>query len=380
MSSSVVKKPWRATWFVSSSTVIQYSGENFTNRDFHEINVTNNKGGENPFAVQHWSLVGSRISEHLPLNSSRFVAPFGPSSALDQSTSPVYPTVPLPSVAEIWARTNPSRPNVLLPVFIHEFREVPDMIRQMGRFLLHARNWRDYVRSSHQTRDLASANLAFQFGWAPLIGDLIKICNFQDAVDKRREHIDRLFSGKGLRRRITLGSHRDNETSMNGTANFGSYLSFPVTFKVNGSADSWAVVRWKPTQPSGLPPSDVELRGHLSGMHPSHILENVWEALPWSWLIDYFTNIGAVLSAGNHYLATPSRGSVMTTSTVTRTHDPVPNAKGDLGMGICKYVRKSRTPISTVATLSASLPILEAGQLSILGSLAVVKGRRTLLS
>jgi hypothetical protein len=356
----------------------KYSGSNTVTRDNLIVNVTTNRGGENPFVVEHWTLSGSYGTNRIPSGNFQFTT-IGQSSCLG-SVSPQYAAISIPSNAEIWARTNPSRPAIHLPVALFELREVPDMIRQAGRFLLHARNWRDYIRSAHQTRDIATANLAFQFGWAPLLGDLYKIATFQDAVDKRRKIIDRLYSGKGLRRRISLGSTTATWADTSTLCGFGSFWTPFAPMKRRGSAEAWAVVKWKPTQPSVLPPSDGELRRYILGLHPSQILENLWEALPWSWLIDYFSNIGAIIAAGNHFLATPAGGSVMIHSTTIHTHEPVQGANNLLSAGTCKYVRKERRPLTSATTPFARIPNLGLGQLSILGSLAVVKGRKTLLT
>lgn len=370
------RAPWAATYPVSKTVVQNYSGDARVSRDSLDVSVSTNRGGENPFSSSHVTLEGSIGYCPRPptgIGSKYFTHP-GPSSWGNMSL-PEADNVSW-DAANIWARSNPSRPAVLLPVFWLELREIPDMIRQAGRFLLHARNWRRYVRKDSQTRDLATANLAFQFGWAPLVGDLWKIATFQDAVDKRRKLIDKLYSGKGLRRTGKLGS-TSKTFQGSGNANFGSYRNFYVSYLGLATKQSWFVAKWKPTQPSALPPSDGALRAHLTGVHPSHILENVWEALPWSWLIDYFTNIGDVIQAGNNYLATPAGGSVMTTSTSAASHPASQQGLDALSAGTVRFIRRSRAPLGG-ASLTASLPNLEAGQLSILGSLAVLKGRKTL--
>jgi hypothetical protein len=99
--------------------------------------------------------------------------------------------------------------------------------------------------------------------------------------------------------------------------------------------------------------------------------------LPWSWLIDYFANIGDVLDAGNHHLATPNGGSVMFTRTTVAKHDRQEQGLDELSAGTARKVEHFRSPVSTAA-LTARIPSLGAGQLSILGSLSVLKGRRIL--
>jgi hypothetical protein len=362
---------WRAKW----SNFTSYSGSSLVSKDELLTSISNNKGGNNPFHARHITLSGSYGYCWNGATKGKRFTEGGPSSF----GAGVSISAPDPEwdPAAIWSRTNPSRPVTRLPVFWLELREVPDMIRQAGRFLLDAKNWRRYVRSAHQTRDLATANLAFQFGWAPLISDLWRIASFQDAVDKRRKLMDRLYSGKGLRRTGRLGQTSVSDVKSSYAVNFGNYKNFYVTYQRSSTAESWFVVYWKPNSYNPLPPSDAVLRQYLTGLHPSHILSNVWEALPWSWLIDYFTNIGDVLEAGNHHLAVPQGGCVMTKVTRISKHPELISGNDKVTPGTLKIIDHRRSPMGSVG-LNARLPTLEAGQLSILGSLAVLKGRKTL--
>jgi hypothetical protein len=195
-------------------------------------------------------------------------------------------------------------------------------------------------------------------------------------VDRRRREIDKLYSGRGLRRRISLDSGGGRAATRTQFASFGGFTNVAVSLEGTTHFERWAVVKWKPTRPSVLPPSDGELRAHLLGLHLSHILENVWEALPWTWLIDYFTNIGDVIQAGNHYIATPAGGTVMTRSTTMYTHREYTFSSGRcrLTPASLRYEQKRREVIGS-PVLSAQLPNLTTGQLSILGSLAILRAR-----
>lgn len=366
------RAPWGAVRF--GSTI---SGTNRIWDDDLVVTTDANKGGENPFLVVKRTLSGSQLTQLPPVNPYSYVTIPGPSSFCDANLA----QAPQPSWTEanLWARTNPTRPAIQLPVFWLEIREIPDMVRQAGRFLKHARNWRQYVRRGSESRDLATANLAFQFGWQPLLGDLYKLASFQDAVEKRRNEISKATARGGYRRRIGLGG---STTSISGSGflNFGSYANFAMAWKGSSSSNAWAVLKWKPTSGGpGLPTKDDDLRQYLLGLHLSQQLANVWEALPWSWLIDYFSNIGDSLQAGNHHVATPAGGSVMCTVTSSATHPPSGSTGVILSGGTLTQVRKYRTPLGGVGIDQiARIPNLGPGQLSILGSLALIRGRRIL--
>lgn len=370
-------RPWSAVWKDSlGNNLATYSGVNKVFDSWLTTSVSTNPGGENPFIVTSKTLSGSEGFKRAS-PATRYFTVRGPSDFL--GVDPPFAAVPPYDVANIWARTNPSRASVLLPAAIFELKDLPDMIRQAGRFLKTARrDWPSLVRPGKETRDLASANLALQFGWAPLVSDLVKMSKFQSSVDKRRKEIMDNTSSGGYRRRITLGT---STLGISGSraVSFGNYRNFTIPYAGKSTSKQWAVVKWRPTSPgtSILPQSDAELRRQLAGLTLSQALINAWEVLPWSWLIDYFTNIGDVLQAGNRHYATPLSGSVMTTITTEVSHSTFDQGDDRLSAGTVTIVRKVRAPLGAI-TLNASVPTLGAAQLSILSSLLVVKNQRTL--
>lgn len=354
---------------------IPSTGENEVYRGSLLVSVSNNKGGENPFLVVKKRLSGSVMRSHSPPNPYWYVSKPGPSN-FGLTAMPAISDVAW-NTANLWARTNPARPVVRLPVFWLELRDIPDMIRQAGRFLKAGRNWKQYVRPGRTGRDLATANLAFQFGWLPLVGDLYKLANFTAEVDKRRKSIVGSTRGGVLRRRIPVGSTTWKiPFAGGGYAGFGEFAAFPVELEDgSGTSTAHAVMKWTMgTDAGGLPLSDPELRKTLLGLRVGQQLTNAWEALPWSWLIDYFANIGDVLDAGNTTLATPHVGCIVQKTVMTVSHKEYIGNSLDLSAGQVTFTVKKRTPVENVGGISVQLPILEAGQLSILASLAYLKG------
>jgi hypothetical protein len=249
-------------------------------------------------------------------------------------------------------------------VFLYELKDIPEMIRFWGRVLLNPRKW--------APTDPAKAHLALQFGWKPLITDLVKIGTMMFGIEKRRKEINALYSKGGSRRYVGLGAGQEPPITKSAFANFGTYRNFVVTVTEIRSWKAWAVVHWAPTQPSVLPPSDLQIAAYLTGLHPTQILSDVWEALPWSWLADWFTNIGDVVKDRNHYLAHPTRASVMVQYSTQVTHPGVGAGIDVLTAGCLSGIKRQRTPI-VGANIEATLPILSGQQLSILGSLAVTR-------
>lgn len=261
------------------------------------------------------------------------------------------------------ARTNPSRPHVQLPVAIAELRDVPQLIRIAGRNLL---------------QKVGGANLLYNFGWKPLIQDLIKLCMFNDVYEKRKLELQRLMSSKGLRRRVAITSQDWESVGSEMYLMSSPTIKAIPTTRTNRSVT--AVINWKPSV-NLFTKNDVDfsrrLRYTLLGLHPSQILSNVWEGLPWSWLTDWCLNIGDFLQASNNSIAHLSGPvnliySVKTERTFEFTVKPsymTPNP----GPPVQKREFKGR--YLGHPSVTATIPFLSGKQLSILGSLAILRSR-----
>lgn len=290
---------------------------------------------------------------------------------------------PRATVTSLLAATNPSRPDVLLPVFWAELRDLPDMLRQVGRIAkriyFERGSWANLIRPGHVTKDMAAANLAIQFGWLPFVKDLWKIATLQDSVEKRRKELNRLYSSKGLKRRLGLGSVSSMST---GSTQVWSTHSIGATVPTRTvhQLESWGTARWKPNALPPWKPTDGELRRYLSGFSPDHILLNLWEGLPWSWLVDWFIPIGQTIQAGNRTVAVPVSACIMQRRTTTTYYDARVIKSGPNDWYITSGIKKSwihhrAVQGDTIPGYSASFPTLGARQLSILGSLYVLRNR-----
>lgn len=289
---------------------------------------------------------------------------------------------PPASVAALLAGTNPATPDVQLPVFAFELKDLPDMLRQAGliarRIYFERGSWSNLIRPGHVIEDTASANLAIQFGWRPFVSDLWKIISFQNSVEKRRKQLQKLKSGKGMVATRHFGTQRADETwSAVANSDYGAFVSTQVN--LTHTCEVWGVARWKPTAGVEIPVSDGALLRQVTGLSPDAILTNVWEALPWSWLADWFTGIGNIIQAGNRTIATPVSACIMRrrrtkATSMPRRIDQDPSHPYVLEAGQFTWWDHERS-ISGGFTDTALLPTLGANQLSILGSLAVTRGR-----
>jgi hypothetical protein len=168
-----------------------------------------------------------------------------------------------------------------------------------------------------QTRDLAKSlgkdgfrnpgghYLNYQFGWKLFVQDLMNILDVQQALDKKIRQLRR-DNGKPVRRACSLGVE-DTQSHISTTLRNTSILGPSVASNVRLTKESvdtvtlryrrnlWYAARYRYWIPElANPRSDLRpLKAKLLGLVPDP--GNVYNAIPWTWLIDWFTNVGSVL-------------------------------------------------------------------------------------
>lgn len=264
------------------------------------------------------------------------------------------------SINDVLADTNPSRPHIDLPYFFGELRELPELLYHYGKSKL---------------RNAANANLTSEFGWELLVSDLKSMLDFQAAVDRRAEHLSRGFRNGGFRFRRELAK--------------GSYLAAPVTvansgpitgmtYRQSGSTRKWCSVSWVPDEDvrQGIPtPSEIRRRAFLACIGGRVDASTVWNLLPWSWLIDWFGDVGSfLLSRRNMVGFHPGQNYEMQHTLLVTNHEVTTNVAFSGTVEPPSYMKETKTrTVPAAISLSASVPILSLSQAGILGSLAVLK-------
>lgn len=246
--------------------------------------------------------------------------------------------------------TNPSRPVVDLPVFVAELRDFPRLLKLEGDTLI---------------RRAGSANLSYHFGWAPLISDLGNLLSFSDQVAKREREL-RDMHKSGLRRRRTL--YRESFLSpFNSTINSLGLL-VQASYQRTTLSETAGFVEWFPTT---LPPSTPEAYRSLARRAVLGLtidLATAWELIPFSWLIDWCSNVGDFLQA-NRNIVGARHGPVQIMHHMKTTSFWPGNSN------VSRHDWELETKERRVLTpsLSAYLPFLSLRQLSILGSIGVTR-------
>jgi len=294
------------------------------------------------------------------------------------SASPLLPSVGV-SATLLRARSNPSREYVSIPNFAAEIKDFPQMIKQMKSLGPLLRNLRH--RNHAALGAVASQYLGYEFGWKPLISDLSQMLQFQVQVDKRIVELNRLYSSTGLKRRLNLVDQvQTSET--NGIVVDSSLGTFIRAKKsVVTRYRRWGTIRWRPTEV----PADIghqalgrTARRLVYGMgHLGLDATQAWNVLPFSWLADWFTNFGTWLAAHRNDVPAAPTGpcNIMT---LTETYESWQRTDSNIAITGAEGVRILRTKERTQSsgTLSATLPLATARQLSILAALNLQRRKR----
>lgn len=232
------------------------------------------------------------IGESIPFGVRRFEN--YPSYAHAMATAhPVFIGEPIlqAAVNKGAAESNPSRPSIQLPVSLIELRELPRMV----------------LSSYRQGRRPGSNSVAeSEFGWAPMISDIQKLFELPDLVESRLRTITSLQSGKISRQRTVWSDMNKSTISENFYEFSGAGMNVVSKVERESVQDCRVTSRWAPSQYIKSI-GDVEMarlaRRIVTGLEPSQLLVNAWDALPWSWLIDWFSDFGDVLSLSNNSIA-----------------------------------------------------------------------------
>lgn len=277
--------------------------------------------------------------------------------------------------------TGPLTPKVNLPLFIFELKDIPMMLKHAGDLLHKIRS--PSGLSPH--KEAAAATLAYQFGWAPLIGDLMKLTQFAELTKRRQQELSKANSQRGSMRRMSFPDKKDVVVEDNKLLISDCGLVYGSITKTR-ITKSWATCRWKARggQMIGKEPSHNEAFRSALGLNLGMIPITIWKALPWSWMIDWFADISNVMQANyNMIFYSPSAINFMENRVVITETSGGSNASGNtsatVSAGSLKIERKLRSQLSTsAAKVTLRLPFLDNFKLSILGSLTILglSGRR----
>jgi hypothetical protein len=325
---------------------------------------------------------------------------------------------------EILALTNPSVPHVSVPSFVGELKDLPLLLRGWGEVIMSPDRWKQFQRrmrdperlpnfllgprSSPLYEQAASANLAWQWMVKPMISDLRKMWAFTDAVDQRLNELFNLREKRTVRKRCRLAQNRHVTGPTNVILHSEGTL-INGTRTVVYTEEVWGTAHWKMApdfypdhwrahnalfdkkrlmkvrlDQLGYKPLLQQAWDGTSGMTSHEVLATAWELTPWSWFIDWFSNVGDLIAMSNNTfdlvssnLALMRKSSSRATYTVT---EPLADSWVVFDKNAFHYeswVRKERYPVVAFNPFPLpSLPIINGRKWSILASLACLGALR----
>jgi hypothetical protein len=256
------------------------------------------------------------------------------------------------------AELNPSAPIVDLGEFLFELREAKKLVTSVKSI------WDRRLNSNP-----GSDYLAYNFGWRPLIADLLKMVNLAQLAEQRIESLQKRVE-EGVR--INLGS---SDISWLWIDSFDDFPYLSTTFySVNEHTKNWCTGRYS------IIGEVPKVRGNLRDLVTfglSQPATSTWNALPWSWLIDYFVNIGTFLEAASGGIPfTLTDACIMSLSQMDVKYIRNSSGWGRESPGSATSTEKRRQPIAILSPKYAIEPLLTSGQKLNLTALAIARSAK----
>lgn len=319
-----------------------YTGNLFTYDSFHGMHGTcadtiGQRDTDNPLTVSAWEREWPTCSGDLVVGAWTYTKVRDyVLTAFNEAIPNAESKAPTMDWAELaWkARqvTDPQRPVMSLPQFIGEsgdlpglLMSVPELLMKRGRQVAKAYGRRTRPRprgllpnaappsvwgaardaARQTTGDIGSQYVGSQFGWAPVMRDLEAMLALARAIAQRLDWLLRLLHGYSIKRRMSLSSLFEPvfvKNRMLNSMHFTVYGEHVDMYRVR----HWVTARWGLSTLVGeaaLPSLDdpdglIAMAARLAtGMNKNGLWEAWWELLPWSWLIDWWFNIGRLLAA-----------------------------------------------------------------------------------
>lgn len=253
------------------------------------------------------------------------------------------------ALSKLLAESNPFRATVSVPVMVVELLEAIDLVKVAVDSILHA---------------AGSTYLNSKFGWEAMFRDVKTLTTITVQIEKRLKEFKSLQKRGGLRRKITIGNTNPApiiEPSRGLSTDYTAAAYYHVTHLFHERV--WGTVRWRPVFGSNLNETIDKLADLNYAARVVLDLDRLpdpstlWEMIPFSWMVDYFTNFGEILTAlENNAQVEPYDICIMRERTTTSTYVPISIASGlKSTSGVSVRVSKTRTVWDTMPSAASLL-------------------------
>jgi len=235
-----------------------------------------------------------------------------------------------------WNRTHPGSPLASMGQWLAELKELPSLpFQSLFKGIPFKRIPHEALRRVKWFSGLGSEYLNYAFGWRPFVNDLREMYHLMKTIDTRMAQIVR-DNGKAIKRGTRfnkeistqiisgpgsslmaqgLSSSGAEAAALGGSYSyaFADVIGCPTTVfgsssvsrTVTTSRQSWYSASYSYHIPdTNSWQWNARTKAALFGALPTPRL--VWELMPWSWLVDWFWNIGESLDYHLNTSALPS--------------------------------------------------------------------------
>lgn len=193
------------------------------------------------------------------------------------------------------AMTNPSRAHVDLPLFIYELKELPSLILKRGDSL---------------SKDMANGRLSLEYGWKPFVSDLYAFLDVSKQIQNRIAELNQLATG-GLKRKRKLWEGKQTLPTTWSTQSvhpMNHWLGVTQTIK----SEIWGSVRWVANGDLPPPYSNEQYVLAMRAVLGLNLdAATVWNAIPFSWMVDWYANIGSYLDSQRNVVGVSYRNGFL---------------------------------------------------------------------
>jgi hypothetical protein len=182
-------------------------------------------------------------------------------------------------------KLRPDLTTVDIPNFLLELDDVASL------FKLWKKKSRSMSRKVSIAKNVAGAHLNYKFGWKPTIGDIGDAIN---GVVTFRNKLAAFRNAVGKTIQVSTNIPVGLPTSANGTLSWPSG-SHQVTWSASCTRSCQAFIAYKPQLPAVLNEMEEILAGFLDSLGFELNPRIIWEAIPFSFVIDWFFGVGTFL-------------------------------------------------------------------------------------
>jgi hypothetical protein len=207
---------------------------------------------------------------------------YGPTK-LNVASPPVYPGSPQADFDLAWVKMQPDLTALSVPNFFLELDDVGKLFKLWKRNLSLAKN-------------VAGAHLNYKFGWAPTLGDIRSMVGvIQGVMDKLKAFEDAVNTRSKGHLQVSK-----EVVAKDGTFNYGGNSSNPCEWSgiVTRVKSAGCVYRIDPFPVTGH--YERILRVYLDALGFELNPRILWEATPFTFVLDWFFGIGSWLDSHKH--------------------------------------------------------------------------------